>query len=62
MRETRQITTTRPQAMARHALSCGSCRGSIALLTNSTSHLAKLEAMAAIEWCTFRKSGRRVHS
>lgn len=62
MHKPTEITTTRPQIMARHALACRSCRGSVALLTNSPDHLAKLEALCAIEWCTFRKSGRRVHS
>ena len=57
-----ETTTTRPKQMAQHALRCGSCKGNVAIITNSPDHLAKLEAMAAIEWCTYRTSGRRVHA
>ncbi len=57
-----KISTTRPRLMARHALTCTSCKGNVATLINSPGHLAKLEAMAAIEYCTFRRAGRRAHS
>jgi hypothetical protein len=57
-----ETTTTRPRVMAQHALRCTTCKGNVAVITNSTDHLAKLEAMAAIEWCTYRKSGRRMHA
>jgi hypothetical protein len=62
MNEASKITATRPQLMARHALTCRSCRGNVALITNSPNHLTKLEAMASIDWCTFRKAHRRAHS
>lgn len=57
-----KISTTRPKLMAHHALRCRACTGNVAILTNSPSHLAKLEAMASIEWCTFRKQGRKAHA
>jgi len=55
-------TTTRPQTMARHALSCRSCKAHVATITNSPGHLERQEALAAIEWCTYRRSQRKAHA
>lgn len=59
---TTQTSTTRPQIMARHALSCSSCKAHVATITNSPTHLARQEALAAIEWCTYRRQLRKAHS
>lgn len=59
---TTRTTTVRVQQMARHALSCRSCKGNVALIQNGASHLEKQEAMATIEWCAFRRENRRAHA
>lgn len=59
---TKPTTTSRPKEMARHALTCTSCAPHVVTVTTSTNHLARMEALAAIEWCTYRRSLRKAHA
>ena len=55
-------TTTRPKEMAKHALTCRSCAPHVYTITHNPSHLPRQEALAAIEWCTYRRQQRKAHA
>lgn len=57
-----EIDSLRTQRIAKHALSCTTCKPNVARLVNSPTHLERQELLCAIEYCELRHSRRELHA